>query len=104
MRALILPRMSVTEGADLRAEGFLQLAKFLEGGRLKNVAANLEYGLASADRNEVEAATESAGMGGGPEESLFEAAVDLGRISDLIHAMGVALALPIPSRTWGATR
>jgi hypothetical protein len=108
MRALILPRMGVTEGADLRAEGFLQLARFLEGGRLKNVVANLEYELASADRNEVEAATESAGMGGGSGESLFEAAVEtrqpLGRISDLIHAMGVALALPIPSRTWGAER
>ena len=65
--------MTVTEGADPRAAGFLQLAKFLEGGRLKNVVANLEYDLASADRSEVEAATESAGIGGGLGESLFEA-------------------------------
>jgi hypothetical protein len=58
---------AVTEGADPRAKGFLQLAKFLEGGRLRNLVANLEYDLASADRNEVEAATESAGMAVGLE-------------------------------------
>jgi hypothetical protein len=64
---LILPRMTVTEGADPRAEGVLQLAKFLEGGRLKNVVAILEYDLASADRNEVEAATGLLGWAAGLE-------------------------------------
>lgn len=90
--------MTGDERTDLRTAGFLQLAKFLEGGRLKGVVADLEHELASASGTEASQATERVGMGGDPGVALFMAAVQtrqqLGRINDLIHATGIALMLP----------
>ncbi|MFC5179476.1 hypothetical protein [Nocardioides taihuensis] len=90
--------MTRDERTDSRTVGFLQLAKFLEGGRLKGVVAELEHELASASGAEVSQATEEVGMGGEPGIALFTAAVQtrqrLGRLSDLIHATGIALMLP----------
>lgn len=90
--------MTDDERSDLRTAGFLQLAKFLEGGRLKGVVAELEHELSSASSDEASQVTESVGMGGDPGVALFMAAVQarqqLGRINDLIHATGIALMLP----------
>jgi hypothetical protein len=90
--------MTTDEPTDLRAAGFLQLARFLEGGRLKGVVANLEYELASADGAQARHATEEVGMGGDSGMALFTAPLQtrqqLGRINDLIHATGIALMLP----------
>lgn len=90
--------MTGDEQTDLRTAGFLQLAKFLEGGRLKGVVADLEHELASANGAEASHVTERVGMGGEPGSALFTAAVQtrqqLGRINDLIHATGIALVLP----------
>lgn len=91
--------MTGDEQSDLRTAGFLQLAKFLEGGRLKGVVADLEHELASANGAEASQATEEVGMGGEPGAALFTAAVQtrqqLGRLNDLIHATGIALMLPV---------
>src|SRR4051812_36285702 len=90
--------MMSDEPTDLRTAGFLQLAKFLEGGRLKGVVADLEHELASANGAEASKATMDVGMGGEPGVALFTAALQtrqqLGRINDLIHATGIALMLP----------
>lgn len=81
------------------AVGFLRLAQFLEGGRLKEVVGELEYALASANGDQVETHTSAAGLGGIEGQSLFGAAVQtrqqLGRLNDLIHVTGIALALPL---------
>lgn len=91
--------MTGDEQVDLRTAGFLQLAKFLEGGRLKGVVADLEHELASANGAEASQATEEVGIGGALGTALFTAAVhtrqQLGRVSDLIHATGISLMLPV---------
>jgi len=56
--------MTSDEETNLRTAGFLQLAKFLEGGRLKGVVADLEHELAAANGAEASRAAEEAGMGG----------------------------------------
>lgn len=82
----------------MRTAGFLELATFLEGGRLKSVVADLEHALASADGAEASQVSEQVGMGGETGIALFTAAVrtrqQLGRLNDLIHATGITLTLP----------
>jgi hypothetical protein len=91
--------MESPEDGDSRTAGFLLLARFLEGGRLKKVVADLEYALNSADSAEVTRVTTAAGLGGSVGKSVFEAAVltrqQLGRLNDLVHAAGISLALPL---------
>lgn len=91
--------MAIQEDGGSGTAGFLLLAQFLEGGRLKQVVADLEYDLSSANGDQVTAATSTVGLGGPSGQSLFAAAVrtraQLGRLNDLIHAAGISLALPL---------
>ena len=91
--------MGSPENGDSRTAGFLLLAQFLEGGRLKKAVADLEYALKSANGEEVTRVATAAGLGGSAGKSLFEAAVQtrqqLGRLNDLVHVAGISLALPL---------
>lgn len=91
--------MGSPEDDDSRTAGFLLLAQFLQGGRLKKVVADLEYALNSANGDQVTTLTSAVGLGGTAGQSLFEAAVQtrqqLGRLNDLVHAAGISLALPL---------
>jgi len=81
--------------AEQAGAAFSTLVTFLRGSPLTNGVSALEHQLVDADRHTVAAVTAQAGL----TDDLLRAALivrrDVGRVSDVIHAAVIALALPV---------
>lgn len=81
--------------AEQAGAAFSTLVTFLRGSPLTDGVSALEHQLVNADRHTVAAVTAQAGL----TDDLLRAALivrrDVGRVSDVIHAAVIALALPV---------
>ncbi|MEU4427461.1 hypothetical protein AB0F81_43125 [Actinoplanes sp. NPDC024001] len=80
--------------AEQAGAAFTTLVSFLRGAPLTQSVGTLEHRLLNTDRDSVAAVTADAGL----SEELLRAALivrrDVGRVSDVIHAAVISLALP----------
>ncbi|MBM2623157.1 hypothetical protein JIG36_47440 [Actinoplanes sp. LDG1-06] len=81
--------------AEQAGVAFSALVTFLRSGPLTTGVSTLEYRLLGAGRDSAAAVTATAGL----TEDLLQAALivrrDVGRVSDVIHAAVISLALPV---------
>ncbi|MBG0562497.1 PE-PGRS family protein [Actinoplanes aureus] len=85
------PRISAEEAGA----AFATLVTFLRGSPLTDGVSTLEHQLVEADRHTVAAVTNQAGLTDDLLRSALIVRRDVGRISDVIHAAVIALALPV---------
>ncbi|MFY1636108.1 hypothetical protein ACN27F_23005 [Solwaraspora sp. WMMB335] len=93
--AALRTRPTPPTSAEQAGAAFTTLVSFLRGSPLTDGVSTLEHRLVNADRHTVAAVTTTAGI----TENLLKAALivrrDVGRVSDVIHAAVISLALPV---------